>query len=236
MRAVLAVAGREIRAYFTSSMGWIVLAVFMAFAGYFFYFGVTIGGRGDLRAWYSDITIILIMLMPALTMRLVAEERQRGSIELLMTAPITDTQAILGKYLGGLFFYGVMLVLAIQYPITLMRVGTPDFGPLWAGFIGLFLFGATFLAIGLFISCTTRSQVVAYVGTFFVLLFMWVLAGAAQNGQDAWQLVLAYLAMPTHLDNFTKGLIDTRDIFFYLSFTGGMLFLSVRSLSAWKWR
>ena len=235
MRPMLALADREMKAYFAAPMGWVVMAVFLMFAGYFFYAGVAYASIGDLRMWFSNVTIILIILIPAITMRLVAEERQRGTVEVLMTSPITDTQAILGKFLGAFGFYAVMVLLTIQFPIALTRLGTPDKGPFWSGYMGLLLFGGTFIAIGLLISTMTKSQVIAYVGTLFVLLFLWLLVWAS-NGDAWWQRLLAYLAVPTHLENFSKGLIDTRDLFFYLSFIGGALFLSVRSLAAWKWR
>jgi ABC-2 type transport system permease protein len=235
MRPIVAIARRELRAYFTSPMGWLVMGVFMAFTGYFFWIQMAIGSVADMRVWFGNATIMLIMLIPALTMRLVAEERQRGTIEVLMTSPVTDTQAILGKYFGGLLFYAAMLLLTIEFPITLKFLSNPDMGPIYAGYVGMLLFGATFLAVGVLISTTTRSQVVAYVVSLFVLLFLWLLVWASQ-GDAWWQRVLAYIAVPTHLDSFARGLIDTRDLFFYLTFIGGALFLSVRALAAWKWR
>lgn len=235
MRPVLVIALRELRAYFASPMGWIVIAAFMAFTGYFFWAAIALAGIGDMRMWFSNTTIILIILLPALTMRLLAEERQRGTIEVLMTSPVTDTQAVLGKYLGALCFYALMLLLTIQFPITLMRLGSPDRGPFFSGYLGMLLFGGTFLAVGLLISSMTRSQVVAYVATLFVLLFLWLLSWAG-NGDAWWHKLLLYVSVPSHLDAFARGLVDTRDLFFYLSFIGGMLFLSVRALAAWKWR
>ena len=120
-------------------------------------------------------------------------------------------------------------------PIALTRLGTPDRGPFWTGYMGLLLFGGTFLAVGLLISTMTKSQVIAYVASLFVLLFLWLLVWAS-NGDAWWQRLIAYIAVPTHLESFGKGLIDTRDVFFYLSFIAGALFLSVRALAAWKWR
>src|SRR5438874_3366562 len=139
MKPMLAVADREMKAYFAAPMGWVVAAVFLLFAGYFFWFGVAQANMGDLRMWFSNTTIILIILIPAITMRLVAEERQRGTIEVLMTSPITDTQAILGKFFGAFAFYAVMVLLTIQFPIALTRLGTPDRGPFWTGYMGLLL-------------------------------------------------------------------------------------------------
>jgi len=235
MRPVLAIAQRELRGYFASPIGWIVLGTFTAFTGWFFWAALAIAGIGDMRLWYANTTVVLIILMPALTMRLFAEERQKGTIEVLMTSPVTDTQAVMGKYLGALTFYAVMLLLTIQFPVTLTRVGSPDRGPFYSGYLGMFLFGGTFLSIGLFVSTMTRSQVVAYVGTLFVLLFLWLLAWVGV-GDAWWQKLLQYISLPTHLDAYAKGLLDTRDLFFYLSFIGGMLFLTVRALAAFKWR
>lgn len=234
MRQIYSVAERELRSYFNAPIGWVVMAVFLAFTGWFFWAGLTFG-IGDMRAWFNNSTIMLIILIPALTMRLIAEERQKGTVEILMTSPITDTQAILGKYFGALIFYAVMLALTIQFPMALARLGTPDKGPIYAGYIGMLLFGGTFLAVGLLISTTTRSQVIAYVASLFILLFLFLLVWASQ-GDAWWQRLLAYIAVPTHLESFGKGLIDTRDLFFYISFIVGALFLSVRALSAWKWR
>ena len=234
MRPIITIAEREIKSYFAAPMGWVVMAVFMTFTGYFFWAGLTFG-IGDLRVWFNNSTIMLIILIPAITMRLIAEERQRGTVEILMTSPVTDTQAILGKYLGAFLFYAAMLALTVQFPLALTRLGTPDRGPMYAGYLGLLLFGGTFLAVGLLISTTTRSQVIAYVAALFILLFLWLLVWASQ-GEAWWQRLLSYIAVPTHLESFGKGLIDTRDVFFYLSFIGGALFLSVRALSAWKWR
>src|SRR5690242_16914015 len=137
MRPIVAIAKRELRAYFTSPMGWLVMGVFMAFTGYFFWIELAIGSMASMRVWFSNATIMLIMLIPALTMRLVAEERQRGTIEVLMTSPVTDTQAILGKYIGGLLFYAAMLLLTIEFPITLKFLSNPDMGPIYAGYIGM---------------------------------------------------------------------------------------------------
>jgi len=235
MRPIVAIAQRELRSYFASPIGWIVLAVFMAFVGYFFWAAIAIAGIGEMRMWFNHTTIILIMLLPALTMRLFAEERQRGTIEVLMTSPVTDTQAVLGKYFGALIFYAVMLLLTVQFPITLTRLATPDRGPFYSGYLGMLLFGGTFLAVGVLISSMTKSQVAAYVGTVFVLLFLWLLSWVG-TGDAWWQTLLQYISVPSHLDNFAKGLIDTRDLFFYLSFVGGMLFLTVRAVAAFKWR
>jgi len=234
LKQIYSVAERELKSYFNAPMGWVVMAVFLAFTGYFFWAGLTFG-IGDMRAWFNNSTIMLIILIPALTMRLIAEERQKGTIEVLMTSPITDTQAILGKYFGALVFYAVMLGLTIQFPMALSRLGTPDKGPIYAGYVGMLLFGGTFLAVGLLISTTTRSQVIAYVASLFILLFLFLLVWASQ-GEAWWQRLLAYIAVPTHLESFGKGLIDTRDVFFYISFIIGALFLSVRALAAWKWR
>jgi len=235
MRQVFTIAQRELRSYFSSPIGWIVMGFYLLITGLFLFCPQVGAGYGEMRMWFRNTAIVLVFLLPAITMRLFAEERQRGTIEVLMTSPVTDTQAVLGKYFGALAFYAMMLVLTIQFPVTLARLGTPDRGPFYSGYVGMFLFGGTFLAVGLLISTMTKSQVVAYVGTMFVLLALHLLDWF-QGGDVWWWQLIRYIATPTHIDSFARGMLDTRDVFFYLSFIGASLFLAVRALSAWKWR
>src|SRR5436190_18609035 len=141
MRATLAIAERELKAYFASPVGYVVIAGFLFLAGYLFYVPLALAGDLSLRRWTYNILIIFVIMVPALTMRLIAEERKTGTIEVLTTSPVTDAQVIMGKYLGCLAFYAVMLVLTFIYPFILRSVGKPEMGPIMAGYIGLFLFG-----------------------------------------------------------------------------------------------
>jgi len=236
MRGILAIMERELRAYFVSVVGYVVMAGILFLAGYYFFYIPLALGEGSLRFWFRNFTITLLLLAPALTMRLFAEERKIGTIELLMTSPVTDAQVVLGKFLGSVAFYLILLVLTLQYPIVLFIVGNPDRGPIISGYIGLILFGAAFLSVGLLLSTTTKSQVVAFVSTFVILLMLYLLSWGAEGRTTGLARVLNYLSLNQHLENFAKGVIDTGDVIFYLTFIGLCLFLSVRSLAAWKWR
>src|SRR5437870_4051369 len=149
MRATLAIAERELKAYFLSPVGYVVIAGFLLLASYMFYAVLVFTGEPTLRRWIYNTLIVLIILVPALTMRLIAEERKTGTIEVLSTSPITDTQLVLGKFLGCVGFYAAMLAMTLVYPIILTRVGKPEMGPIITVYIGLLLYGATFVAIGL---------------------------------------------------------------------------------------
>jgi ABC-2 type transport system permease protein len=235
MRGLLAITERELRAYFLSPVGYIILFVFLFLAAIFFYVPVA-AGQGSMRIYFSNVVIWLVILVPALTMRLIADERRTGTIEVLMTSPVTDAQVILGKFLGSVAFYAVMLLLTLQFPLALRWVSTPDRGPMISGYVGLALFGTSFLAIGLLASCLSKSQVVAFMSTVMALLLLVLLDWFAMNASGTWATILQFVAMRQHLENFTKGIIDTKDIIYYLSIIGLCLLLSVRALGSWKWR
>src|SRR5262245_58931324 len=164
MRATLAIAEREFKAYFLSPVGYVVIAGFLLLASYLFYVPLAFVGEPSMRRWTYNIVIILIILVPALTMRLIAEERKTGTIEVLTTSPVTGSQVVMGKFLGCLGFYAVMLGTTLVFPIILRSVGKPEMGPIIAGYLGLLLFGASFVAIGLLASALSKSQVVGFVG------------------------------------------------------------------------
>jgi ABC-2 type transport system permease protein len=235
MRALLAITERELRAYFLSPVGYVILFVFLFLAAIFFYIPLA-AGEASLRYFFSNVVIWLIILVPALTMRLIADERRTGTLEVLMTSPVTDGQVILGKFLGSLGFYAVMLLATLEFPLALRWAATPDRGPIVTGYIGLALFGASFLSIGLLASCLTKSQVVAFMTTVMTLLLLVLVDWFASVSTGSLNTVLQFVGMRQHLENFSKGIIDTKDVIYYLSVIGLCLLLSVRALAAWKWR
>ncbi|HOM80546.1 MAG TPA: ABC transporter permease subunit [Armatimonadota bacterium] len=237
MKNAIVIMRRELHSYFTSTIAYSVAAFFLLICGYLFFATVKVTQEATLLYLFHNAAVTLLLISPAMTMRLVAEERRSGSIELLMTAPVTDTQVIIGKYLGALVFYASMLLLTLQYPIILLRLGSPDGGPMLTGYIGLFLLGAAFLAIGLVASTLTKNQIVAAVGAFSVMLILWVISWVGSTGASStWSEVLRQLSLLDRFGNFTKGLIDSRDVIFFLSIIGFCLFLSVRALGAVKSR
>jgi ABC-2 type transport system permease protein len=235
MRATLAILERELRAYFLSPVGYVILFVFLFLSAIFFYIPLA-AGEGSLRYFFSNVVIWLVILVPAITMRLIADERRTGTIEVLMTSPVTDAQVIWGKFLGSLGFYAVMLLLTLEFPLALRWATTPDRGPIITGYLGLLLFGAAFLSIGLLASTLTRSQVVAFMTTVMVLLLLILVDWFASVSSGSMTTVLQFIGMRQHLENFSKGIIDTKDVIYYLSVVGLCLMLSIRALAAWKWR
>jgi ABC-2 type transport system permease protein len=246
---------KEMRLYFTSPIAWVILTIFLFIAGYFFYaifaFYTLASMQAAmnpamardlnvsdsvLRPLFSNVSVILLLLMPLVTMRLFAEERRSGTIELLLTYPVRDGAVLVGKYLAALALYAVMLALTLTYPALVVYFTRIEWGPLVTGYLGLVLLGATFLAVGLFASSLTENQIVAAIVTFGVLLIFWVIGWSADYVGGAWGRVLTHLSLIEHFDSFAKGLLDTRDVIYYLNFTVVALFLTLRSLEARRWK
>jgi ABC-2 type transport system permease protein len=189
-----------------------------------------------LRPLFSNISVILLLLMPLVTMRLFAEERRSGTIELLLTYPVRDGAVLMGKYLAALAVYAVMLGLTLVYPAIVLYFARVEWGVLLACYLGLLLMGATFLAVGVFASSLTENQIVASITTFGVLLIFWVIGWSADYAGGAWGRVLTHVSLLEHFDSFAKGVLDTKDILYYLDFTIVALFLTLRSLEARRWK
>ena len=246
---------KEMRLYFTSPIAWVILTIFLFIAGYFFYsifafftlasmqsamnpamardLNVT---DSVLRPLFSNVSVILLLLMPLVTMRLFAEERRSGTIELLLTYPVRDGAVLLGKYLAGLTLYAMMLAMTLFYPLLVAYFARVEWGPLATGYLGLLLMGATFLAVGIFASSLTENQIVASIITFGVLLMFWVIGWSSDYLGGTWGRVLSHLSLIEHFDSFAKGVIDTRDVLYYFDFTIVALFLTLRSLEARRWK
>jgi ABC-2 type transport system permease protein len=250
-----AVFKKEMRLYFVSPIAYVVLAIFALIAGWFFYnvfayftlismqaamnpmmardLTVT---EGVLRPLFQNISVILLFLLPLLTMRLFAEEKRSGTIELLLTYPVRDGEVLLGKYLAALGVFLGMLTLTLVYPALVAWTAQLEWGPLVTGYIGLVLEGAVFLAIGVLISSLTENQIVAGVSTFGILLILWVIGWAADSAGGGLGRVLSHVSITEHFDSFAKGVIDTKDVIYYLDVTVLALFLTLRSLESKRWR
>ena len=252
---IWAIFKKEMRLYFTSPVAWVVFTIFLLIAGYFFYsifafftlasmqsamnpamardLNVT---DSVLRPLFSNISVILLLLMPLVTMRLFAEERRSGTIELLLTYPVRDGAVLIGKYLAGLTLYAIMLALTLFYPLLVAYFARVEWGPLATGYLGLLLMGATFLGVGIFASSLTENQIVASIITFGVLLIFWVIGWSSDYLGGTWGRVLSHLSLIEHFDSFAKGVLDTRDVLYYVDFTIVALFLTLRSLEARRWK
>lgn len=252
---VWAIYKKELRLYFTSPVAYVLLTIFLLIAGYFFYSIFAFFTRASmqaamnpqmgrdlnvtesvLRPLFANLSVILLLLMPLLTMRLFAEERRAGTIELLLTYPVRDGAVLVGKYLAAFTVYVVMIAGTLLYPLLLVIVrATPEWGPLATGYLGLLLMGAMFLAVGVFASSLTENQIVAAIVTFGLLLMFWIIGWTAEIVGGPLGTVLTHLSILEHNDTFAKGVLDTKDIIYYINFTALALFLTLRSLEARRW-
>ena len=189
-----------------------------------------------LRPVFLNATVILLFVLPLVTMRTYSEEKRSGTIELLLTAPLTDLQIILGKFLGAMGLYAAMLAITLIHVGLLFVFGNPEWRPVVTTYLGLLLMGGCFVSIGLLISSLTKNQIVASAITFGVFLMLWVINWIASFMGPNMQQVLNYLSITDHLDDFTKGIIDTKHLVYYVSFITFGLFLTARSVDTERWR
>lgn len=250
----LTIARKELSSYFRSPIAYGVMAFFALIAGYFFYVAVMFFVRRGIessmmgqsfpmdlneyviRPLFSNVSVIGLFLIPMITMRLFAEEKRTGTIELLVTSPLRDLEIILGKWLAALVLYAAMLAISALSLVVLFAYGQPDWKPILVGYLGLLLLGGALLAVGTFISTCTKNQIVAGVAGFAICLLLWVLDWASSFGTTAIDKVISYLSVLQHFDSFSKGVLDTKDIVFYVSVIFVGLFLTARSLESLRWR
>jgi ABC-2 type transport system permease protein len=255
MSNVLTIAHKELKSYFSSPIAYIVIGFFVALYGYFYYAilayfvrqSMQMGqfGMGPqsmnvnqqlIRPLLQNVTVLLLFTLPMVTMRTYAEEKRSGTIELLLTSPVTDFQIILGKFLGAITLYAAMLAVTLIHIGILFAYGNPEWKPIATGYAGLLLFGACFIAVGLLISSLTRNQIVAGMITFCVFLLLWVVDWIGSAVPPPWDGVLGYLSITSHLDDFAKGVVDTKHIVYYLSFITFGLFLTSKAVDSERWR
>ena len=237
MKVALAVARKEILTYFTSPMGYIVALVFLGLTGFFF--GLSISGllpEADIEGYIGPSAFILVLLAPAMTMRLMAEEQKMGTAELLLTSPIRDWELVLGKFLASLSFFVATLAMTLYYVVLLYAYGSPDSGPIWSGYLGLILYGATALSIGLLASSVTNNQIVALVLGFGILLILSLIDQASGLVGGVGSTILSEISLTSHLDDFPRGIVDIKHIVYYLSVTAVFFFLTVRTVESRRWR
>ncbi len=252
VKNVFAIWKKEMKSYFTSPIAYVVTAVFLAITAYFyntilkifirFQFQRFMGLGGGpnltdhfLRPLYSNMAIILLLISPVLTMRLLAEEKKQGTFEVLLTSPVTTTQIVLGKYFAALTTYTIMIALTFLYPLFLFIYSSPEPGPVISIYLGLFLLGSAFMAVGTFTSALTENQIIAAVLAFGLLLIFWVIGWAATTATQGTEF-LKYISLMEHFGDMSKGLITTRNVVFFVSFVGYLLFLTVTAIESQKWR
>jgi ABC-2 type transport system permease protein len=232
------VAWKEIHIYFSSPTAYIVGMIFLGGTGAFFTLPLIRGSfpEATLGSFLQGYTIIMILLAPILTMRLLAEEQKLGTIELLLTAPVRDWEVVVGKYLASLVFLLGMVALTLYYPLLLFVFADPDPGPIYSGYLGLILYGGASLAVGLLTSTLTSNQIIAAVVAMGILLLLYLLGSVFNVEGGILATVLSAAGLKSNFDDFDRGVIDTKHIVYYLSLTAVFLFLSIRALEARRWR
>lgn len=257
MKNILAIVGKEIRSLFVSPIAYVVLTGFLLLGGWFFFnllfrfsYLLTLytglqnrqGLEGlNLNDYVTapllhNLTIILVIMVPIITMRSFAEEKKSGTYELLLTSPLTVTELVLGKFLGALFFVLVMILLTGIYPAILLFYGNPELGILASGYLGLFLLAVAFVSVGLLTSSLTENQIVAAVTCFVVLLLLYMLSWPAETAGAGLAGLLKYLSVVEHFSEMVKGVIDTKDLVYFLTLIFLSLFLTHRAVEASRWR
>ena len=255
MKNIRSIAKKELKAYFTSPIAYVVIAVFLLLSGFFFYSLVWWFNAQSMQMaqnpyyaqqininqmvytpLFHNISIILLLMLPLLTMRLFAEEKKIGTEELLFTSPLSVNEIILGKYAASLVVLAVMLLLTGLLSLFTFAFGNPEATPLLCGYLGLFLMGAAFISLGIFYSSLTENQIVSAILTFGTLLLFWILSWASSSAGGLWKGVLNYLSFFEHFDGLTRGILDTADIVYYLSFSFFGLFLTHAVIQSRRWR
>jgi ABC-2 type transport system permease protein len=254
MKNVLIICGKEIKSYFSSPIAYLLMTIFAVIFGYFFFSASAYFVQASMQSQMQgqstpmnvndfiigpllgNASVVGLFLIPMISMRLFAEEKRQGTIELLMTSPVRDWEIIVGKWLGALIMYACVIGISGLNVALLFAYGKPDWRPILVGYLGLLLQGGCLLAIGTFISTTTSNQIIAGGATFAVCLLLWVLDWVSSYEQAAWAKVVAYCSVLTHFEPFSKGVIDSKDVIFYLSMIFFGLFLTQRSLESLRWR
>jgi len=253
MRNIAAIAQREVNSYFSSPIAYVLIGFFALLFGWFFYVPLAFFEQQSMQMGMNptqalninqmlvgptlmNTTVIMLFLFPLITMRTYSEEKRSGTIELLLTSPITDVEIILGKFIGAMLLYIAMLSVTAIHMAILFIYGDPEWKPIVTGYVGLLMMGGCFLSLGLFISSLTKNQIVAAMATFAVFLMLWVINWIGTFVGPTTQAVLAHLSLTEHFDDFAKGVIDTKHVIYYLSFMAFGLFLTAKSVDSERWR
>lgn len=232
MRNILAIAQRELYAYFTSPMAYVAMLFFLGVCGLIFVLSTMEMPKADMTGMFHSMVFLSLLLCPVITMGLLAQETNSGTYELLMTRPVRDMEVIVGKYLGALGLYLVIIIISLEFPLIYEAFGSPDWGETASGYIGVFLTGAAFLAVGMFASSLTSSTIAAWLMGTFMLLFFWLVGWLQHGTSGALAEVAKSLSVNENFTDFEQGIIDSKNIIYFLSMLGFFLFLAVRSLES----
>ncbi len=228
---------KEFRSYFQSTIAYIFITLFLVLTQWLFFQGFFVIGQATMRDFFALIPIVFLLFVPAATMRLWAEEKKLGTVELLLTLPVTDWQAVLGKFLAAWAFLAVTVLLTLPLTLTVVSLGNPDNGALVGGYLGSLLLGGAYIAIGLWASSLTQNQIVAFIVTVVLCFVLYIIGDpiVLSSIPKALAPFFAGLSLSAHFESIGRGVVDSRDILYYLSVIAFFLFLNVRSIESRKW-
>jgi ABC-2 type transport system permease protein len=237
MQNILAIFKKEFKAYFLSPIAYVFITVYLMVTNFLFFQGFFIVNQAEMRSYFGLLPWIFLFFVPAITMRSWAEEKKAKTLELLLTWPITDVEVVVGKFLASFAFLTIVILLSLTVPITIFVLGNPDPGPIIGGYVGAILMGGAYLGIGLWVSSLTENQIVAFIIGVVVTFILFIIGNpfVTMVAPSPLVPVLTYLGLGNHFESVGRGVIDTRDVVYYLSVIGFFLFLNVRSIESRKW-
>lgn len=238
MKNIAIIFRKEFRSYFSSPVAYIFIISFLVVTAWLFFRSFFMAGQASLRNFFGILPWVFLFLAPAITMRAWAEERKLGTIEILMTLPVREYEIVAGKFLGSFLFLVLTLCLTFPLPLTVLLLGSPDPGPIWGGYVGAFLLGGAYLAIGLFASSLTENQIIAFIVSI-VICFAFLIVGESivlYSVPSSLGPVVSYLGLGAHFQSIGRGVLDSRDIMYYGSMIGFFLFLNHMSIESRKWK
>lgn len=238
MKRIWAIAKREFRSYFDSPIAYVAITVFLVISGVLFFYGGSgffEEGEATLRPFFEWVPLIFVFYLPAVSMRLLADEKRSGTMELLVTMPVRDSEVILGKYVASLGFLAVSLLLSLVFPLVVALVGDPDWGPIVGGYLGLLLVGACYLGIGLMTSSWSQNQIISFVLALLIGGFFYFVDKLVGAVWESTRELFAYVSFHQHFQNISRGVIDTRDLVFYASLIAVSLMLATVTLQRRRW-
>lgn len=230
-----AIFRRELQSSFNSPVAYVVIVVFLAIVGWFFTSNLFLSNSASLRVVFELVPLVFLFFAPAVTMRLLAEEKKSGTFELLATRPVQDFEIVLGKFLAAWTLLATAVAPTLLYLVTLEALGTPDFGPVVTGYLGLLLMGGVYIAVGLFASSLTENQIIAFIIGFLIMLALFMADKVLIYAPEGFASTLEFLAIDYHFSNIARGVIDSRNIIYFGSVLGFSLLLATASLERRKW-
>jgi ABC-2 type transport system permease protein len=235
IRTILTIFRREIRSYFNSPVAYVVIVVFLAIVGWFFSSNLFLMNVASMRVVFELVPLIFLFFIPAITMRLLAEERKSGTLELLTTRPVRDSEIVLGKFLAAWALVGITLIPTLLYVVVLASLGPLDIGPVLSGYLGLLLMAAVYIGVGLLASSLTENQVVAFIIGFLIVLALFLLNKVLIYVPEGLASTFEFLGIDYHFSNIARGVIDSRNVIYFSSLIAFSLLLATVSLERRKW-